>query len=121
LNVISLHIGGTFRVSENINIDLGLNYNSAFYENNKDLYGAQELMITKFNYSVGLAWRQIINKAVEINFGRKWLFSKYQFSYCTNSFLVLPSIKLEIMSRLIFPASIKAKPNYHFSIGITAS
>jgi hypothetical protein len=50
-------IGGTFIVTENINIDLGLNYNSAFYENDKELYGAQGAMMTGFEYSVGLAWR----------------------------------------------------------------
>jgi hypothetical protein len=50
-------IGGTFIVTENININLGLNYNSAFYENDKELYGAEGAMMTGFEYSVGLAWR----------------------------------------------------------------
>lgn len=49
--------GGTFSLTENINIDLGLNYNSAFYENNKELYGGAGAMMTGFEYTLGFGWK----------------------------------------------------------------
>lgn len=50
-------IGGTFSLSNNINIDLGINYNAAFYENNKELYGKDGAMMTGFEYTIGFGWK----------------------------------------------------------------
>lgn len=48
--------GGTFRLTETLVIDLGVNYNSAFYDNNKELYHEAGAMMTGFEYSVGVGW-----------------------------------------------------------------
>jgi len=50
-------IGGTLSLSENINIDLGINYNAAFYENNKELYEDSGAMMTGFEYTIGFGWK----------------------------------------------------------------
>jgi hypothetical protein len=50
-------VGGTFSLSEIINIDIGLNYNSAFYDNNKELYGEAGAMMTGFEYTIGFGWK----------------------------------------------------------------
>jgi hypothetical protein len=48
--------GGTLRLSENLILDLGLNYNSAFYDNNKELYHEAGAMMNGFEYSLGIGW-----------------------------------------------------------------
>lgn len=48
--------GGTIRISENLVIDLGVNYNSAFYDNNKELYHEAGAMMNGFEYSIGIGW-----------------------------------------------------------------
>lgn len=49
-------IGGSLRMTENLILDLGVNYNSAFYDNNKELYHEAGAMMTGFEYSVGIGW-----------------------------------------------------------------
>ena len=48
--------GGTIRISENLVLDLGVNYNSAFYDNNKELYHEAGAMMNGFEYSIGIGW-----------------------------------------------------------------
>ena len=48
--------GATIDLSERLNIDLSLNYNAAFYENNKELYHEAGAMMTGFEYSIGFGW-----------------------------------------------------------------
>ncbi len=49
-------VGGTLSLTENLKLDLGINYNSAFYDNNKELYHASGAMMTGFEYSIGFGW-----------------------------------------------------------------
>lgn len=46
--------GATLRLTETLVIDLSLNYNAAFYDNNKDLYHEAGAMMTGFEYSLGV-------------------------------------------------------------------
>lgn len=48
--------GVTIGLSESFDIDLSLNYNSAFYDNNKELYHEAGAMMNGFEYSIGLGW-----------------------------------------------------------------
>lgn len=50
-------IGGTYSVSNKINLDIGINYNSAFYDNNKTLYHEAGAMMTGFEYTIGVGWK----------------------------------------------------------------
>lgn len=48
--------GVTVGLSESLNIDLSLNYNSAFYDNDKELYHEAGAMMNGFEYSLGIGW-----------------------------------------------------------------
>ena len=48
--------GGTIPLTETLVIDVGVNYNSAFYDNNKELYHEAGAMMNGFEYSVGVGW-----------------------------------------------------------------
>jgi hypothetical protein len=48
--------GVTIGLSESLNVDLSLNYNSAFYDNNTELYHEAGAMMTGFEYSIGFGW-----------------------------------------------------------------
>lgn len=48
--------GSTVILTENLLLDIGINYNSAFYDNNKELYHEAGAMMTGFEYSVGFGW-----------------------------------------------------------------
>jgi len=49
--------GATYSISNNINVDLGVHYNAAFYENSKDVFGSKGAMMTGFEYSIGFGWK----------------------------------------------------------------
>jgi hypothetical protein len=48
--------GVTIGLSGSLNIDLSLNYNSAFYDNDKELFHEAGAMMNGFEYSIGLGW-----------------------------------------------------------------
>lgn len=48
--------GATLGLSESLNIDFSINYNSAFYDNNKELYHEAGAMMNGFEYSIGFGW-----------------------------------------------------------------
>lgn len=50
-------VGGIISLNDNFNIDLGLNYHSAFYENDKTHFHEAGAMMIGFEYCIGIAFK----------------------------------------------------------------
>lgn len=49
--------GTAISLFDNFKVDLSINYNSSFYENNKELFYEAGAMMTGFEYNIGISWK----------------------------------------------------------------